>query len=185
MPGLFRDGFPVRSRAREAITLVVSAKARAILEVVLLDTQAMNAEVHFDRSIGQHGRDVPCVGMPACCYCRINRVPDPKSYHAAALLGNLRPVVLQLSDGGSLDLERLVAQVGDWRGLILRVERADARKESRVKVTAKGRFDGKGLPGAFDVVPVLERIWGMAERAPSPTILHPPTPEQRRRKGGA
>ncbi len=183
MTDSFGRGFPQGSQCQRPIVPIYSPLPGAILEVVLLDSLVLHREMHFDRNIGPFGAPVPCMGLPSCSYCCANLGKRPRCFLACALLGTLKPGVLQLSDGGAEDLRLIVQRLADWRGLTLSITRRDKRRNARQVVASKGRFDGERLPPTFNVIPVLERIWGMVNGAPTRTQERQPrTPQSRERK---
>lgn len=152
------------------------------------------------------GRSMPCTGK-LCRYCHDGSRREVKAYGPALhWKRDLMAHETKGGKGGTWDRcvveipgepwEDLQAQVlavtphgtdPQWRGAVLEMSRPGGAGNSRVFVTLLERQLTDPLPEAFDVRPILMRVWGLRDR-----LVMPPASADTdaaiipfRKKGGA
>lgn len=208
-PQVFWDGGPAPLVGDQLPPRILSVAAGAT-EYVRLLAEPQRVRTHWisDPHLRPKGRTRPCTGRD-CEHCEVGSVQELKAY--AAALRWVRDPLAHLRKGGRGGTwDRVVAEFPteawhqlaaevlarvpeggepQWRGVVVELTRPGKKHNGRVRARIFEKQLTDPVPEAFDVKPILLRVWSIRPRV---LPAEPPAAQESsdgiipfRRKGGA
>lgn len=157
------EGIPLPSTKEKWWWKVVAPIDHTPLAVTFLGDSFRGFWIHYMEEIN---KNLPCTQTKDCHQCRRGRQPRWAGY-AACYSGNHRDSkIVALTEGAARQLLPLLVEHKGLRGVQVILQRkaphdGKRKRNDPVNVTYKGRVSGEKLPAAFDVLPSLEKMWGV------------------------
>lgn len=138
--------------------LVRGVKGKYAQQFVFLNPAFVLLGTHY---LADEQRTVPHRNDDGCIYCNAGLGKRPKGYMAALSLNSNETLVLEVSEGALRDLFQ--AQKGNqgMRGLNVVLKRKHDHRNAKLCAEIVGGSKRPTLPDGFDVVPYLERYFGV------------------------
>lgn len=142
------------------ITLI-RAPAKGSLKITCLSDRAIGRGTHY---FGR--RTIPCIGMAnGCKPCAELQIARWTGWIAAKNVKAGTLHVVEFTGDPGAQLKRQREEQGSLRGLQMEFFRTGGLVNSPVRVRTHGQHpEAYALPPAFEIIKVLERIWGMKDK---------------------
>lgn len=147
---------------------VIAPVGKYACKVTLLSTVFRGFWTHWIKD--EHnpkGKVVPCGPEGACGLCKRGNALRWTGYQAAFSWQFKDPRVVAFTEAAARQIQPVFLKFGNLRGHTLTLKREQPWPNAPVLVTFHGQEEAEKVPADFDIMPSLNRMWGL-----SPNFKH-------------